>query len=261
MAPPSEPFNDAGKKDNRHNNNSHDETNNHPQFPKLRKSVSEDSNETDYSDEDIDRFDEVGQWERPAPTSIGTGIQMPSLNRPARLASRHESSSPFRARTGSRRNQYIDDGDDDDARSASGFSVSSRGGQRTSAASGISKPLGMPSNAIVASMLFQTQQYDIDKNDVQEKINALEKQNFQYKKVRTSQGGIPDAVNTDDDYMTTISSFSEGTSAYLQDTWRQPSRDLLNHFASARALDMDYRRRPVRNVRPEPQAPQHLYEA
>ena len=260
MPPPADPFDDAGKKENRAAESNRTDEFNGQQFPRLRKSNSEDD-DTD-SDEDVDNFDEVGHWERPAPTSIGNGVQMPyhdpnraAMNR-ARLT-RHSngSSSSFRPN----RNQYIDDGSDDDARSTSGFSVGrvSRG----ASAAGSSKPLGMPSNAIVASMLFQTQQYDIDKNDVQAKINALEKQNSQYKKVRTSQGGIPDAVHMDDDYMTTISSFSEGTSAYLQETWRQPSRDLLNHFTSARALDMDYRRRPVRTTRVESQPREGLYEA
>ena len=108
-------------------------------------------------------------------------------------------------------------------------------------------------------MLFQTQ-HDIDQNDVQEKINAFEQENSRQRKIRNSQGGIPDAVNMDDDYMTTISSFSEGTSAYLQENWRKPSRDLLNHFTSARALDMEYRRLPVR--RPiQTDRQQGLYEA
>mmetsp|Transcript_21940 Transcript_21940/g.52213 ORF Transcript_21940/g.52213 Transcript_21940/m.52213 type:complete len:894 (+) Transcript_21940:80-2761(+) len=285
LAPPVDPFEVAEKPTAESNRNDDADrgwgANHHPaaddhhrQFPKLRQSNSDDTD----SDEDVDNFDDVGPWERPAPTAIGNGVQMPFHNpnrassaiSRARLITRHSGesslSSSFRPR-GPSRNQYIDDGcPDDDARSTSGFSVervSSRGASAAAAAAaGSSKPLGMPSNAIVASMLFQTQQYDIDKNDVQEKIDALERENCKHKKIRTSQGGIPDAVHTDDDYMTTVSSFSDGTSAYLQDSaWRKPSRDLLNHFTSARALDMDYRRHPVRAASVVEPPHSGLYEA
>lgn len=199
------------------------------------------------SDEDDDIFDEVGNWERPKPTSIGNGVQVQNrtfaINR-ARI-SRYSNESYNRPS----RNRYIDDDYDDDARSvASGFEIAK-------------KPMGLPSNAIMASMLFQTQQYDIDQNDVAAKIDAIERENSRHRKVRTSQGGIPDAVNTDDDYMTTVSSFSDATSAYLQEAWRKPSTDLMNHFTSARALDMEYRRLPVRTQRVEPKPQRVLYEA
>jgi len=205
------------------------------------------------SDEDDDGFDDVAHWERPAPTSIGRGVYASerSINR-ARVT-RHSQESYNRQS----RNQYIDD-NDDDAISASGFSVGAV--SRASGAGSRSKPLGMPSNAIVASMLFQTQ-YDIDQNDVENKINAFDQENSRQRRIRTSQGGIPDAVSMDDDHMTTVSSFSDATSAYMQESWRKPSRDLLNHFTSARAIDMDYRQRPqVRTSRMvEPR--QGLYEA
>lgn len=97
------------------------------------------------------------------------------------------------------------------------------------------KPLALPSNAIMASMLFRTH-YDIDKNDVDEKLRVHEEEQIE---TRYSRGDIPDAVTADHDYITTISSFSEGTCA-LQDTWRKPSRDLLNNLSSARVLDMNY---------------------
>ena len=199
------------------------------------------------SDEDDDTFDEVGNWEKPRPTSIGNGVTIQdrtfAINR--HRISRHSNESYNR----SSRNRYVDDDYDDDARSvASGFEVSK-------------KPMGLPSNAIMASMLFQTQQYDIDQNDVAAKINAIERENSRHKKVRTSQGGIPDAVNTDDDYMTTVSSFSDATSAYLQESWRKPSNDLMNHFTSARALDMGYGRLPQRQRVVEQRPQRVLYEA
>ena len=204
------------------------------------------------SDEDDDAFDDVGNWERPAPTSIGKGVMVQNrtfaINRARISRQSHESyNRPSK-------NRYIDDDYDDDVRSvASGFEVA-----RTSSAS---KPTGLPSNAIMASMLFQTQQYGIDQSDVTAKINAIEQENSRQKKVRTSQGGIPDAVDADDDYMTTVSSFSDATSAYLQEPWRKPSSDLMNHFTGTRALDMEYRRYPVRTQRPEPRPQRVLYEA
>jgi hypothetical protein len=214
----------------------------------LRKSNSESESDDD------DSFDDINKWERPAPTSIGNGVmasqnRINAINRARLTRQNQEFNRPSR-------NQYIDDCDDD-AQSASGFSVEKV--SRTSLGSR-SKPMGLPNNAIVASMLFQTRQHGIDQNDVQKKIRAFEKENSRERKVRTSQGGIPDSVNTDDDYMTTISSFSDATSAYMQqESWRKPSRDLLNHFTSARALDMEYRRMPVRI--PQIEQKQHLFEA
>ena len=223
------------------------------EFPMIKNLCDDDFD----SGEDDDSFDDIDHWERPvgAPkTSIGRAV----------IASQNRTNAINRTRFPRRshdsynrpsRNQYLDDYDDD-ARSTSGFSVGKV--SRPSAGSRM-KPLALPSNAIMASMLFQTQ-HDIDQNDVQEKINAFEQENSRQRKIRNSQGGIPDAVNMDDDYMTTISSFSEGTSAYLQENWRKPSRDLLNHFTSARALDMEYRRLPVR--RPiQTDRQQGLYEA
>jgi hypothetical protein len=101
------------------------------------------------------------------------------------------------------------------------------------------KPLGLPSNAIMASMLFRTH-YNIDQQDVEEKIKAKEEENTKYKKARS--GDIPDAVHADYDYMTNVSSFSEETS-HFQETWRKPSRDLLDYFSKARTMQVDTRER------------------
>ena len=64
--------------------------------------------------------------------------------------------------------------------------------------------------------------------------------NSRHKESRQRRGDIPDTVSADHEYMSTVSSFSEGTSTYLQETWRKPSRDLLDYFSSTRALDMNY---------------------
>jgi len=269
--PPADPFESSPQKvcakenfdvkSNRHedldgnwgtNQNKHHRSNLKSQDRPLQKILSYDESDTDEED---DIFDDVGQWERPAPTSIGRGVMAPQNRSPRISRARLTRQSPESFNRPSR-NQYIDDYDDD-ARSASGFSVE-KAPRGVSTGSRV-KPLAMPSNAIMASMLFQTQ-HDIDQNDVEEKINAYEQENSRQSKIRDSQGGIPDAVNTDDDYMTTVSSFSECTSAYLQETWRKPSRDLLNHFTSARALDMEYRSLPVRTSRVGQQE-QGLFEA
>eukprot|EP00536_Pseudo-nitzschia_multiseries_P013110 jgi/Psemu1/290687/fgenesh1_pg.541_\ len=143
-----------------------------------------------------------------------------------------------------RRNQYInDDYMDDDNRSAGGFSVerkASRPSRPTSSSGSYTKPLALPSNAIVGSMLFRTH-HDIDQNDVEEKLNKFDEENSKEKEIRHLHGDIPDSVHADSDHMTTVSSFSDATSAYLYDSWRKPTRDLTSHFSSARALDtMDY---------------------
>ncbi|KAL3915130.1 MAG: hypothetical protein SGILL_005792 [Bacillariaceae sp.] len=101
------------------------------------------------------------------------------------------------------------------------------------------KPLGLPSNAIMASMLFRTH-YNIDQQDVEKKIKAKEAENSKNKKSR--QGDIPDSVSADCDYMTNVSSFSEETTL-LQEAWRKPSRDLLDYFSKARSMPGDTRER------------------
>eukprot|EP00534_Pseudo-nitzschia_fraudulenta_P007699 CAMPEP_0201148620 /NCGR_PEP_ID=MMETSP0851-20130426/10045_1 /ASSEMBLY_ACC=CAM_ASM_000631 /TAXON_ID=183588 /ORGANISM="Pseudo-nitzschia fraudulenta, Strain WWA7" /LENGTH=841 /DNA_ID=CAMNT_0047424819 /DNA_START=159 /DNA_END=2684 /DNA_ORIENTATION=- len=217
--------------------------------PAVHNSVHDDDD--DISGDD-DSFDEIGEWKRPTTTYFERrmiGTQNTSLNR-ARLTRHEQHTSPYNRLS---RNRYIDDYDDDEVRSASGFSVG-----KSSMASSRTKPLTLPSNAIMGSMLFQTQ-HDIDQSDVEQKINAFDRENSRQKDIRHSRGGIPDAVTADDDYMTTVSSFSESTSAYLQEPWRKPSRDLLNHFTSARTLDMDYRQRPIRTSRMEES--QGLFEA
>jgi hypothetical protein len=115
--------------------------------------------------------------------------------------------------------------------------ISSNDGRSSSDTGSYKKPLALPSNAIVASMLFRTH-YDINKDDVDEKLKAHAEER---KETCNYRSDIPDAVTTDHDYMTTVSSFSDGTSAYMHDTWKKPSRDLLNYFSSARAFDSDKR--------------------
>ncbi|VEU34538.1 unnamed protein product [Pseudo-nitzschia multistriata] len=227
------------------------------QYPIHRRKSFE---EEDKDDDDNDSFDDVGPWEKQS--SFGNGISRAQLRNSGNRSrlSRHNYSPANRPS----RNQYIDDGYvDDDNRSTGGFSFEKP--SRSSAGAGsYAKPLALPSNAIVASMLFRTH-YDIDQNDVEEKINKFEEENSKQREIRHLHGDIPDDVHADTENMTTVSSFSDATSAYFQESWRRPSRDLVNHLSSARALDMDYpsaRRFPTRQVtQAEQQLPPGLYEA
>jgi hypothetical protein len=105
----------------------------------------------------------------------------------------------------------------------------------STAGGSFTKPLGLPSNAIMASMLFRTH-YGVDQQDVEKKIKAKEEENTKYKKARRDD--IPDAVHADYDYMTNISSFSDET-CHFQETWRKPSRDLLDYFSKDRKMQVD----------------------
>jgi hypothetical protein len=109
-----------------------------------------------------------------------------------------------------------------------------------SATESYTKPLGLPSNAIMASMLFRTH-YNIDQQDVDEKIKAKEEENTKDKKTR--RGDIPDSVHADYDYMTNVSSFSEDAPAALHEAWKKPSRDLLDYFTKSRSMQVDTRER------------------
>lgn len=106
---------------------------------------------------------------------------------------------------------------------------------KVSISASYTKPLALPSNAIMASMLFRTH-YDNDKTAVEKKIKAKEEENVRHKSSR--RGDIPNSVHADYDYMTTVSSFSDGTATF-QEAWKKPSRDLLDYFSKARTLDME----------------------
>jgi len=189
--------------------------------------------------DDDDSFDSIGLWERPSDVCKGIKSQNFLSQSTKTLADSNDdkntnpygnfkNDNSFRSsyKRPNNRKLYHSDVNDDDNVSET---VSSMSGSYT-------KTLALPSNAIMASMLFRTH-YDTDKNDVEEKLKAHEEEQ---KETRHYRGDIPDAVTADHDYMSTVSSFSEGTSAYLQETWRKPSRDLLNYLSSARTLDMNY---------------------
>jgi len=95
----------------------------------------------------------------------------------------------------------------------------------SSRASRRNKPLGLPNNAIMASMLFQ-RHHNIDTRVVDEKLKAKEAEYSQFDKKR---GDIPASILANEDTFTCVSSFSEDTR--LQERWTKPTRDLLQHFS------------------------------
>mmetsp|Transcript_25978 Transcript_25978/g.71275 ORF Transcript_25978/g.71275 Transcript_25978/m.71275 type:complete len:826 (+) Transcript_25978:155-2632(+) len=245
--PPTDPFDPRQRRvsakenvafeSNRHGNRDGDWKGYQKNHPPLRRT---DQDDEDVEDDDDDSFEDVGPWEKPSSMRHGSSRleRRNSANR--RPNSLHDHSSYSRPRG----NQYIDDDYiDNDNRSVGGFSVEkkvSRPSRSRSSAGSYTKPLALPSNAIVGSMLFRAH-HDIDQHDVEEKLNKFDEENSKEKEVRHLCGDIPDSVHADTDHMTTVSSFSDATSAYLYDSWRKPSRDLVAHLSSARALDtMDY---------------------
>jgi hypothetical protein len=117
---------------------------------------------------------------------------------------------------------HVDNDDEDDEDSV---------GKQSSTAS-LGKPLGLPSNAIVASMLFR-RHHNVDTKVVEAKIKAKEEEDS---KQEIKRGDIPKAIQAYDEY-SCVSSFSEDTG--IHEKWRKPSKDLLDYFATSRRTDFD----------------------
>jgi hypothetical protein len=208
----------------------------------------------DADDDDDDSFDSVALWERSGNLmgSRAAPIGIQDFPKDARLmsstrsvgaesgcSSHSESRNSLcshglprsvcsrvddHGRAGERNDDDCDIDDDEDDNKSMG---------KISACESYRKPLALPSNAILASMLFRTH-YDVDQTAVEKKIKDKEEEQVRHQRSRV--GGIPDSVlAADQDYMTTISSFSDGTH---QEAWRKPSRDLLDYFSKARTLDV-----------------------
>jgi hypothetical protein len=105
-----------------------------------------------------------------------------------------------------------------------------------SSAASYSKPLGLPNNAIMASMIFQ-RHHHVDTRVVEAKIKAKEEEY----KIESNRGDIPQSVNAHDEMYSCLSSFSEDTA--MNETWRKPTRDLLENFARSRRTDVDFKKR------------------
>ena len=97
------------------------------------------------------------------------------------------------------------------------------------------KPTGLPSNAIMASMLFQ-RHHNIDVRAVEEKLKAQEKEMSQ---LEINRGDIPRAIQAQDDMYSCVSSFSDETGI---EPWKKPTRDLLNHFAMSQRTEYDVKK-------------------
>jgi hypothetical protein len=192
--------------------------------------------EEDESVADDDSFASIALWERSGAVVPSNPIGIKTFPSSSRRTSNSSTGGSINS---SRHRRYIDDDDDrnestDDEAQLDNTSKSSR---RSSIAGGsYTKPLALPSNAIMASMLFQ-KHYNIDQTDVENKLKAKEEEYSKNQKSRN--GDIPDSVHADHDYLTTVSSFSDATPTTFSDAWKKPSRDLLHYFSSARTLDMD----------------------
>jgi hypothetical protein len=101
--------------------------------------------------------------------------------------------------------------------------------------SSVGKPMGLPSNAIMASMLFQ-RHHNIDTRVVEAKLKAKREEKS---KMEVNRGDIPRSIQAQDDMYSCISSFSEDTGI---EPWKKPTRDLLNYFANSRKTEVDTRR-------------------
>ncbi len=104
----------------------------------------------------------------------------------------------------------------------------------TSSAS-FTKPLGVPNNAIMASMLFR-RHHNIDSHMVEEKLKAQEQEHESDR----NRGDIPQSINAID-RVSCVSSFSEDTAAQIA-AWRKPTRDLLDHFSRSRKTEYDFKK-------------------
>lgn len=98
------------------------------------------------------------------------------------------------------------------------------------------KPLGLPNNAIAASMLFRTH-HNVDTRAVEAKIRAKEEENS---KIESIRGDVPQSIQAFEDTYSSVSSFSEDTARL--EAWKKPSRDLVDYFATSRRTDWDARK-------------------
>jgi hypothetical protein len=109
---------------------------------------------------------------------------------------------------------------------------------KSSSIGSVGKPTGLPSNAIMGSMLFQ-RHHNVDTRAVEAKLKAKREENS---KVEANRGDVPRAIQAQDDMYSCISSFSDDTGI---EPWKKPTRDLLQHFANSRSTGFDtgrYRR-------------------
>eukprot|EP00934_Nitzschia_sp_Nitz4_P006772 Nitzschia sp. Nitz4//scaffold117_size69655//28549//31365//NITZ4_006024-RA/size69655-processed-gene-0.40-mRNA-1//-1//CDS//3329533651//6762//frame0 len=107
--------------------------------------------------------------------------------------------------------------------------------EETASTTSYNKPMGLPNNAIMASMLFR-RHHNVDTRAVEAKIKAKEEEYTP----EGHRGDIPRAVHAFDDNYSVVSSFSEDTTRL--DMWKKPTKDLLEHFSRARQTESDFKR-------------------
>jgi len=123
----------------------------------------------------------------------------------------------------------FDDGDSQHSAKRSSHGSHSIG--RSSYGGSNAKPMGLPNNAIMASMLFQ-RHHKIDTRAVEAKLKAKREESSKLDVNR----GVPQAIQAQDDTYSCVSSFSEDTSV---GPWKKPTRDLLDHFTNSRTTEHD----------------------
>jgi hypothetical protein len=169
--------------------------------------------------EEDDQFDHQDDWGRGTESSVGSGGYL--AYRGASIGSRATSVSSYSKSSHGRPASHLY------SHPHSG-SVSSHSSHKQDSVRSPVKPLGLPNNAIMASMLFRTA-HNIDSKTVEAKIKAKEEE---HSKIQSSRGDFPESVHAYDDTYSCVSSFSEDT-GMVEQNWRKRSNNLLDYFATS----------------------------
>jgi hypothetical protein len=178
-----------------------------------RVKLADDVIEDDYEGEEDDKFDRQDDWGRGADSSVGSDGYL--AYRGTSIGSRATSVSSY-----SKSSHLYSH--------AHSGSVSSQSTHKQGSVCSTVKPLGLPNNAIMASMLFRTA-HNIDTKAVEAKIKAKEEENS---KIQSNRGDVPESVHAYDDTYSCVSSFSEDT-GMMEQNWRKRSNNLLDYFATS----------------------------
>lgn len=182
-----------------------------------RVKLANDVIEDDYEGEEEDQFDHQDDWGRGTDSPVGSGGHL--AYRGASIGSRATSVSSYSKSSHGR----------PASRLYSHGSVSSQSSHKQDSVRSPVKPLGLPNNAIMASMLFRTA-HNIDTKAVEAKIKAKEEE---HSKIQSNRGDVPESVHAYDDTYSCVSSFSEDTGMMMEQNWRKRSNNLLDYFATS----------------------------
>jgi hypothetical protein len=173
----------------------------------------------DYEGEEEDQFDHQDDWGRGTDSPVGSGGYL--AYRGASIGSRATSVSSYSKSSHGRVVPYL-------YSQAHSGSVSSQSSHKQDSVRSPMKPLGLPNNAIMASMLFRNA-HNIDTKAVEAKIKAKDEE---HSKIQSSRGDFPESVHAYDDTYSCVSSFSEDT-GMMEQNWRKRSNNLLDYFATS----------------------------